>query len=209
MILSSLLAIKKGVLLLSVLAIIHHRNLLVAANEHDARELGSNLGGVYIPDCNKPKHKSKPACMCRYIQNWGLDICQGTNWWNKTAIVNNVEKVGRIVGGELVSPTNLYPWFTRLVFQGSDGEWAGCGGMLVAKDYVLTAAHCMFNDYVQAAAVQIGAVCPNQSDNCGQPIQQIDVEKVIIHPNYNSATTNNDYTLLKLASPANANPVKM
>jgi hypothetical protein len=188
-------------------------NLLVALANHqdfedvrDVRGLGSNIGGVYVPDCSKPKHKSKPACMCRYIQNWELDICQGTNWWNKTAVVNNIEKVGRIVGGE-EAPVDAYPWFARLVYR--SGTWAGCGGMLVAKDFVLTAAHCINADYINSAAVEIGTVCPNTANNCGQPVQQINVQKVIKHPNYNAQTTNNDYTLLKLASSANASPVPM
>ncbi len=172
----------------------------------DVRDLGSNGGGLYIPNCNKPKHKSMPACMCRYMQNWELDICQGNNWWNRTAIVNNIEKVGRIVGGE-EAPADKYPWFARLVYR--NGQWAGCGGMLVAKDYVLTAAHCINSDYTSSPAVDIGVVCPNTSNNCGQPRQQINVQKVIKHPNYNGGTTNNDYTLLKLVSSANANPVPM
>jgi len=44
----------------------------------------------------------------------------------------------RIVGGK---PTgvNQYPWMARIVY---DGKFH-CGGSLLTKDYVLTAAHCV------------------------------------------------------------------
>lgn len=178
---------------------------VVSAIDADTRDLARN-GSIWIPNCNKPKHKSRPQCMCRYPQNWEDEICQGTNWWGKPAILDNVMKSSRIVGGEL-APSDAYPWFARLVTR--TGSWWGCGGMLVAPDYVLTAAHCVTAGDASTLAVQIGAVCPEQSGNCGQPLQQINAVSVTQHPNYNSATTNNDYALIKLASRANADPVPM
>lgn len=113
---------------------------------------------------------------------------------------------GRIVGGE-VAPRDAYPWFARLEYR--SGGWLGCGGMLVAKEYVLTAAHCTGGLDSGSAAVQIGAVCPYDSSNCGQPKQTINVERIYDHPNYNSGTLNFDYSLFKLAERANADPVGM
>lgn len=87
--------------------------------------------------------------------------------------------------------------------------WLSIGGSLVAKDYVLSAAHCVYDEDVSGLGVLIGAVCPYQSDNCDEPYQFMYVESVTLHPQYNNNTLSNDFALLKLASPANAEPVAM
>ena len=82
--------------------------------------------------------------------------------------------------------------------------------MLITKEHVLTAAHCVTASDASNLAVQIGAVCPTtSSDNCGQPIQTINVESVLQHPDYDYFTTRNDFAILKLSSRANAEPVTM
>lgn len=80
-------------------------------------------------------------------------------------------------------------------------------GMLVAPEYVLTAAHCVGG----LDAYQISALCePYQPGaNCGQPIEEIKVLQEIKHPQYNDKTRNNDFALVKLRERSTITPVAM
>lgn len=116
----------------------------------------------------------------------------------------------RIVGGEIVKPRDSYPWFVRLTDR--KGQWAGCGGMLVTSEYVLTAAHCVFPETqwkASDAAVQIGSVCPYKGNNCGVDMEQINVEKIMAHEDFESNGNNYDFALVKLQKQSSIKPVKM
>jgi V8-like Glu-specific endopeptidase len=76
--------------------------------------------------------------------------------------LTTVQTETRIIGGtEVPLSTDRYPWFTLML---SGPNFRVCGGMLVAPEYVLTAAHCVgaFD------GVQVGALCQAETDNCGQ-----------------------------------------
>ena len=101
----------------------------------------------------------------------------------------------RIIGGES-APVGEYPWFTNL---------SGCGGMLVAPEFVLTAAHCApIMDVNQQ--IEIGALCygSNSNINCGQPYEIVRIKNIFKHPDYSEyysdspATPTNDFLLLEL-----------
>jgi Secreted trypsin-like serine protease len=84
--------------------------------------------------------------------------------------------------------------------------------MLVAKEWVLTAAHCVKEG--DFPAFEIGAICHDETDyssngNCEQPSQVINTLETIRHPDYNSFSQDNDFALVKLASSASATPVDM
>ena len=103
-----------------------------------------------------------------------------------------------IVGGAPADPGE-WPWQVALV----DGATADlyndqfCGGSLVARDWVVTAAHCV--EGLTASEVDVVAGIYNlQTPAAGY--QRRNVKKIVIHPNWNTVNNNNDIALLRLAS---------
>ncbi|XP_071512845.1 trypsin-1-like [Panulirus ornatus] len=103
----------------------------------------------------------------------------------------NVNRATRIVGGQ-ETEVNEYPWQIGLVTSSYN---LICGGSIISKDWVLTAAHCV--DGSNVAFVLIGDHdFTSGSDTSTARLAA--VEQVISHPRYNSRTMDNDIALLKL-----------
>ncbi|KAK7151583.1 hypothetical protein R3I94_008042 [Phoxinus phoxinus] len=100
----------------------------------------------------------------------------------------------KIIGG-YECPPHSQPWQVYL----NDGHTM-CGGSLIDKRWVVSAAHCNFSPlYLN---VHLGK---HKKSGTEGTEQQIRAEKVIRHPNYNGQTLNNDIMLIKLRTPANFN----
>ncbi|XP_058248949.1 granzyme B-like [Hemibagrus wyckioides] len=82
-----------------------------------------------------------------------------------------------------------------------------CGGMLLKKDYVLSAAHCV-NETEYPGKVKLEVVLGAHNINKKERQQQrIQVQKFIKHPCYKRKENQNDIMLLKLKSKAKLNKV--
>ncbi len=90
----------------------------------------------------------------------------------------------KIVGGERVQDISESPYLVN--FRG------GCGGTIIDKNWILSAAHCRS---VFTRGAKTGVLDKNEAG------LSLDVEEVIIHPDYNASALDNDYALIKLSTP--------
>ncbi len=111
----------------------------------------------------------------------------------------------RIVGGTAV-PNGKYPFMVALLDKRRAGDAFDelfCGGTLIDKDSVLTAAHCLVNPKPDKLKVVVGRTALNQSRG-----QLRSVSHRFIHPRYNG--NGYDAAILKLRDPVKGiKPIKL
>jgi trypsin len=102
----------------------------------------------------------------------------------------------RIING-VEAEEDRYSYMVSL----KDNQGHFCGASLIAKDIVLSAAHCAGGGYDAIIGRH------KHNDNDGDKVR---VSKEFIHPKYNDQATNNDFMVLKLSRETKAGtPVKI
>jgi hypothetical protein len=111
----------------------------------------------------------------------------------KRALVAATPRIAqsRVVGGSGIS-INDAPWQARLVI----GQY-GCGGTIIDTRWILTAAHCA--ELAPASQIYVWTGISNRASMFAGNATRVD--RVIIHPGWNSDTDQNDIALLRLSSP--------
>jgi hypothetical protein len=99
-----------------------------------------------------------------------------------------------------------YPWFAQHIIQVKDGFMlGGCGAVLIAPEWIATAAHCV-DGPMKPTAFEVGAYCPPpfKFDNCGEKREFGKVKKAYIHEGWGPSkdgSVRNDIALFQLQDP--------
>lgn len=121
----------------------------------------------------------------------------------------------RIIGG-MPAEINSWPWQVALFLRYADGSFHfQCGGSIIDRNWVLTAAHCMYDENkaafrgAQDYVVFEGTTRIRTSLDGTQSGHRLSVAQVIGNESYRgrSDSFRNDIALLRLATPANSKPV--
>jgi len=136
--------------------------------------------------------------------NGACDECGVTYYSPNVRVAGNqtlIEKLGldgKIVGG-VVANANSWPAQALLYIKTSGGT-SMCGGTLIKRNVVLTAAHCTTTLIGSNYQIYLGAHDRTKLTATG--VFRTTVSRVIVHSGYSSRTMQNDIAILILSQPA-------
>jgi hypothetical protein len=134
-----------------------------------------------VPSSNFYKN-SLPANQANQLSDWACGRSETTN------------RFSRIMGGQDAVP-HSYPWMVSLAKRSLNNLHL-CGGVLLTRQHVLTAAHCM-EDFKGVNDINILAGIHYTNDK-RNPVSALTID---MHPQYDPETFANDVAVITLTTP--------
>jgi len=103
----------------------------------------------------------------------------------------------KIVGGKPAHP-GQFPFVASLKIKSFYSYIHFCGGAAITQEYVLTAAHCVYDVNIKYLYISLGDHTAGKKD---QHEKVIHATEVVIHPDYNPNDFDNDIAIIKLEHP--------
>ncbi|HEY8272351.1 MAG TPA: serine protease [Pseudobdellovibrionaceae bacterium] len=124
-------------------------------------------------------------------------LCVGLIFTSAHSLANSNDLSGKVVGGVDASGGE-FPFIVSL--QDERGHF--CGGSLIRKNWVLTAAHCTG---LSIKKVVIGLYDRTDLSNT----ESFTPKRVIVHPKYNANLTDYDFALIELRGDSRFQPIAL
>ena len=107
-----------------------------------------------------------------------------------------------IVGGQEATIADA-PWQVALITATAATEYDGqfCGGSLIATQWVVTAAHCVFENGKVSAASSIKILAGQATLLQNANNRAVPISNIYVHPLYSSSADTDDIALIKLTTP--------